>query len=190
MAPSAVVSNNKYLIVAFLIRADPRKFLLFFFSWVLLKTVFEVNRQHPTFLAPFFRSLLYMPLQGNPASFLISYLGPQMEVHPEEWPHPAGQCHLAGSMISFLSALVMTADRAAIPEVSQAAGAHMPGGLIAFIVPTANDQVVVTDLLISLSLCCRVFFISCYFKLRYNWFFWRQSLRPILKSVRDFIAFC
>lgn len=35
----------------------------------------------------------------------------------------------------------------------------------AFIVPTANDQVVATDLLISLSLCCRVFFIS-YFKLR------------------------
>lgn len=57
----------------------------------------------------------------------------------------------------------------------------------AFIVPTANDQVVATDLLISLSLCCRVFFIS-YFKLRC--FFLHWSLRPILKSVRDFTAFC
>lgn len=129
MAPSAVL-NNKYLIVAFLIRADPRKLLLLFSSWVLLKTVFEVNRQHFTFLAPFFHSLLYVPLQGNPASFLISYLGPQMEVHPEECPRPAGQCHLAGSMMSFLSALVMTADGAASPEVSQAAGANMPGGLV------------------------------------------------------------
>lgn len=53
-----------------------------------------------------------------------------MEVHPEVWPGPAGQCHLAGSMMSFLSALVLTADRAAIPEVSQAPGAHMPGGLV------------------------------------------------------------
>lgn len=137
LAPSAFISNNKYLIVASLIRADPRKFLLFFL-WVLQKTMFEVNRQHPTFLSPFFHSLLYflasfhssVPLQGNRVSFLISYLGPQMEVHPEVWPHPAGQCHLADNMMSFLNALVITTDRAAVPEVSQAAGAHMPGGLV------------------------------------------------------------
>lgn len=154
LAPSAIVSNNEYLIVAFLIRADPRKFLLLFFSRILLKTVFEVNRQRPTF-APFFHSVPHVPLQGNFDSFLISYLGPQMEVHPEVWPRPAGQCHLGWchSLGHWLSQQAgQPSQRLVRQQVLTCLEVSCCWIFIAFVVPTANGQVVVTDLLISPSL--------------------------------------
>jgi len=68
----AFISNNKYFIVVSVLSADPREFLPFFFVlWVLLKEVFEINMQHPTFLAPFFHSLPHS--LGSPSIPIFLY---------------------------------------------------------------------------------------------------------------------
>lgn len=107
------INNSKYFIFVSVLSADPREFLLFF-PWVLLKVVFEINRQLLLLLSSTLSTILswvpfysHLPLQGNVVSFLISYLGTQMEEHPEVWHHPAGQCHLADDMMSFLNTLVI-----------------------------------------------------------------------------------